>query len=371
MKTLNSAGGALSTDFLDKWKQKQGRGAVVLVAYKRRYLDGSDFVYEPNWTQWTMRDYVEVGQINWKLDTPLLNIIKMSNVNIRFKNSDYQMLETNTTSGFFAPDAVATVGYDPHLTMFRVLYGYRLDDGTIETVNLFTGVALEPLYDIDGGYVDFQVSGMEYLLLTADAQKVSTAVTGGATTNTAAREYATNFPGIAFITNVYAGGVLVDKNNYSISGVGIFGASAVIATNYDPVGAITYDGAYWHTLAKMEDLVLMLAQEGGVDSGASISAVTWPGQTGSSSATIGYFDGTDYASAWTADGSASGSAGVLTLASGGSSTGAYTPNSHALGIFFFRMNVYGYRASAGVKFMDSGDAGYAMDLQYSDRKSVV
>src|SRR5260221_12497500 len=100
MKTVSQA-------FMDAWVAKQGKQALLTIKYKRRYWNEGtlSYQYEAAFTQLTMRQFVEVGSVTNKLDTPLLNEVKTSNLILKFKNSDYQMLPSNASSGFFGPDA--------------------------------------------------------------------------------------------------------------------------------------------------------------------------------------------------------------------------------------------------------------------------
>ena len=317
MKTLSYVNGvqqALSQDFLDAWAHKQGKGGQVLVRAKRRYwvqaLNGGmgAFTYEANWITFTMGNFVEVGNITWKLDTPLLNEFKTSSVPIRFRGSLYQMLPSNVgTSGFFAPDSVALLGCEPFLTMFQIQFGYKIPSGNYELVNLFTGVAIDYLFDVQGGYAEVTVSGNEALMQYSDAQLVSNPITGGATTVDPSNNkiYTTNLNGIGKIFKVYANGVLQRQGlDYTVSGTDGYGTPATLTFGAAPTAPVTYDGTYWYTLMKIEDLVLALAIQAGLYApgtllaATKISAVIWAGSQGVVT-DIGAFSGSTYSPPWT------------------------------------------------------------------------
>lgn len=318
----------VSQAYIDAWHQKNGKQGLLYVQFKRRYWNegSAQFVYESSWTQYTMRQFVEVGTITYKLDTPLRNQFKASSVSLRFKNSDYQFLPTNSTSGIFAPNATTVAaqpanparGFEPMLTKFQILFGYKLASGSIETTALFTGVmGNDPIFNPEQGYVDVVVSGNEFLLQSNPANTISNALTAAPTTNTSGLIYVTNSANIAFITNVYDNGVKkVQGSDYLISGTGTYGSGATITMLYSPAGAITYDGAQWKTLAKIEDLVTSIATACGISS-YNINPVIFPGGSGAVLTNIGQFSGSSYSPTWTrldtTTSSVSAAGGVLTL----------------------------------------------------------
>ena len=162
--------GDVSSAVMARGAKKGGKPEHVVVSYKRRYWNGSAYAYEANWTQVATNKLVTVGQITWKLDTPLLNSIKASNVSLYLKNTDWEWVETNKTSGVFAPTATVPGGFDPFLTKFKVDFGYTVASGAIQLITIFTGVAVDYVMDTKEGHVEVQVSGNEYLLQAADAQ---------------------------------------------------------------------------------------------------------------------------------------------------------------------------------------------------------
>lgn len=359
----------VSQDFIDAWKAKHGKGGVLYVQYKRRYWNGSAYVYEGSWNQYTMRDFVEVGNITFKLDTPLLNEVKTSSLILKFKNSDYQMLPSNTGGGLFAADAVATTGYHPFLTQFRVLFGYVLADGSIETTELFTGVAIDYLFNARGGYVEVTVSGNEYLLQSSDAMQVADAISGGATTNTSGNDWTTVLTGIATLPTVYDNGVeQIQGTDYTISGTGVYGQGAVISFTHLASGPVTYDGSAFKTLQKVEDLVELLAIQANISS-YNINPVIFPGGSGATETEIGNFVGTAVSPTWTlvetTGGTFTGLDGKITLRAALSTTGerAATPSTPAYGIWTFPID--------SIEISNTGSFVYIFFIASNDTGSAV
>lgn len=321
---VNGVAQALSQDFLDAWAQKHGKFGKLLVRAKRRYWDGAAFVYEAAWQTFPMSDFVKVGNITWKLDTPLLNEFKTSSVPIRFKGSMLQLLPTNVgESGFFAPDGVAPLGYEPYHTKFQIQFGYKIPSGDFEMVNLFTGVAVDYLFDPQDGFCEVTVSGNEALLQGADAEEVSTPISGGATTLTGSGEYTSVLPNIARISKVYDAGVeKTQGTHYTISTTSTYGSGAVIKLTYTAAGAITYDGRQWLTLQKIEDLVKALCVQANIEE-YTISPVVFVGAPAAVTTNIGLFSGSAWSSVWTnLRWNVSGADGKLTVS-------AYSSNDYS------------------------------------------
>ena len=371
---------AVSQAFFDAWIAKQGKGGFSIVQYKRRFWNeaAQAFQYEANWTQYTMRQFVEIGNITFKLDTPLLNEIKTSSLILKFKNSDYQLLQTNSTSGILAPDAASmavqpanpALGYTLKCMKFQILFGYKKADSTVETTTMFTGVVVDDNFQIDAGYAEITVSGNEYLLQSADAQFVSfqlplvsgsiaggnavgqptvsvganppykytTSVTTPAPTQNLPSPYASTViigTGVGLQAtgfNVYdsgrtvAGGypngsLLSQGLDYTLSGTSTAGGVVTITLGAAPLGTITYTARQWYVLPAVELLVTLLAYQAGFTAAQiNISPVIFSGAPpGPIITNIGVFTGTNYTAAWTQRATGIGSGGSTTSvsASGG------------------------------------------------------
>lgn len=279
---------SVSALFKDAWAEKYGQDFVVRIYYKRRYWNGSAYAYESTWSELNgssrcgrgqgvgVRGFAKISRAVWKLDTPFLNSFKASNITLELPNIRNEWLPGNDTGGFFRSDITSPDGYEPFLTQFQIRCGYILSDGTEELVPIFTGVAIDYIFATGRGYVEVVVSGNERLLQTTDAQNVSSAITGGATTDIGDNKFKTNATSIGIITNVYDNGVLKELGaDYSISGLSEYGVGATIELTYTAAGAVTYDGTQWLTIQKIEDLVELLAIEAGLTS-YNISAVVFP-----------------------------------------------------------------------------------------------
>lgn len=274
--------------FIDAWNAKYGKNGRVYVQYKKRYWNGAAYVYDSAWTNLTMRQFSVAGQVIMKLDTPLLNTVKSSNVSIKLKNTDYQWLGTNITTGIFKADATATAGYEPFLTMFRVQFGYKKTSGIFELVNLFTGVAIDFVFDTSSAEVEVVVSGNEYLLQAADAQLVSDAFSAEscspATGDGANKTFLTTSVGISYINSktgvTDAGTNQIQGVDYTLANVGVYNTPATITFVVAPTAghAIKATGRKWKTLLKIEELVALICTQAGIGAGQrSISPAIFPG----------------------------------------------------------------------------------------------
>lgn len=273
-----------TTTYIDKQKQKQGAAIVRQVKYKRRYWNGSAYVYESNWQTLAANAVSRYGQIIMKLDTPLLNETKTSNVHLALRNDDYQWLETNTTSGIFRPSLSVPQGYFAPLTMFQFQLGYVNVNNTSEFLTVFTGVMVDYILSTDKAVYTAVVSGMEHLLQTYDAEDTCTVITGGATSQSG-RQWTTNLTTIGDVINVYDNGTLKTQGvDYTVAQLNTYGSGAQINLTYDSTGPITYDGRQWFTAKKIEDLVTTICTNAGVTVN-SIAPVTF-GKV-SSSTTLG------------------------------------------------------------------------------------
>lgn len=285
---------SVSTKFLTEWAKRSNQAKIV-VRYCRNYWNGSAFVYERNpdnslkWTQINMLDYVDCGQIVWKLDTPKLNTFKASNVTLRLKNDLWQWLPTNT-AGIFGPDAVATQGYLPFLTMFQIQYGYVYADGSEELVNLITGVWVDENYDTQNRYVEVIVSGNEELLDLADAQEVSDTFTNETMSPSTGdgnnKVFTTSSTGVWFIdakTGISAGGSNKAQGaDYTLSGLNQYNGVVTVTFVTAPANGASMKatGKKWKTLSKIEDLIALLCTQAGIGaSQRSIQPALFPGGT--------------------------------------------------------------------------------------------
>jgi hypothetical protein len=287
---------SISVGYMDAWRKKHGKVAVLYLKFSRRYYDeaSDSFKYETNddgtqkWTQLTMRDWVSIGQITWKLDVPLLNTIRASNVTLKVKNEDYQWLEGNNTSGMFKPDGFSVAkqpvdpdrGYDPFLTQWQILLGYVETGGVIEPLPIFTGVAVDYRHDTDKAYCEITVSGNEFILQSADAQLVSQTFGPEASTATGdAKVWTTVSTGISFInstTGITVGGVAKKQGvDYTLSGLNTYNGVVTITFVIAPGATPQVNGRKWYTLQSFDSLLLLLLAQAGITT-YNVSPIVFP-----------------------------------------------------------------------------------------------
>ena len=278
----------VTAGFLDAWNAKYGKNGRAYVQYKRRYWTGAAYAYEANWTNLTMRDFSVAGQVVMKLDTPLLNTVKASNVSVKLKNTDYQWLPENQTTGKFKPDAASpTYGYEPFLMQVRVQFGYKKASGSWELVNLFTGVAVDYIFDTGTAEVEVLLSGNEYLLEAADGQLVSdafTAETLSPVPDGVNKVFTTVSLGVSYISSNSGitdnAAAQIQGTNYTLSNLGVYNTPATVTFALAPTAGHTLKatGRKWKTLQKIEDLIGLLCDQAGIGAGQrSISPALFPG----------------------------------------------------------------------------------------------
>jgi len=278
----------ISQEFLDVWERKSGKIASIQVQYKRRFFDNlspGSFVYEDDFTILSQSEFKDAGEIINNLDTPFLNIFKTSAVTLRLNNSDNQWIPTVNSPSIFQADSIATSGYDPFLTTFRVRFGYQKTDGTIEYLTIFTGVATN--YNFDGLSADVEVTveSNARLLKAADASRVSDVFTQEAaipaTGDGSNKDFTTTSEGVGRISQVRVDGVVqVQGTDYTISELNEAGTKAKITFTTAPPNTETVDstGIKWKANEKIETLIGLLCDEAGILSiDRIINPVIFPG----------------------------------------------------------------------------------------------
>lgn len=277
----------VSASFVAIWKKKYGAKGVIKVQYQRRYWNGAAYVYEANWTDINDRDIPEIGSINWKLDTQTLNEILSSNITLRLNNYGGEFMPVANSPSIFAADNIASSGYEPYLTKFRVQFGYILDNDTKEYISLFTGFAVDYRFSGHDIKAEITVMGYEQLLQDADAQNVSTAVTNEATSPATGdgsnKTFSTTSVGVAKITGVRVNSVAKTQGtDYSISNLGATTAAVITMVVAPTSGhAVDWTGTKWSANQTVEDLIADLCDESGVTD-RTIQAAIFPGGTSSS-----------------------------------------------------------------------------------------
>lgn len=256
------------------------------VKVKRRYWNGSAYVYEAGFTTIDMDEIDDITPISWKLDSRDQNKILASNVTIRLRNQDWRWLEANITEGFFRPTLAVPGGFDPYKMQVQIVYGYVFGENDEEDVPLFTGLATEYLHDTQSGAVEIFVEGYELKMETADAQDTSidyvdepaVPPTGNAILDTFATKTS-----VWNVSRVETNNV--DKSqgtDYKLQKMSDRENAAEIvyqATAIPPSGhAVKWDGRRWLQDKSVSFLIGALCDVAGITSGErSIQEPTFPG----------------------------------------------------------------------------------------------
>lgn len=281
----------ITAEFESIWKRKTGKKVAIRVRYKRRYWNGSAYVYESDWQIVPQDQLSTVGDVSMSLDTQFLSVFTTSNVTITMKNLHNEWLDIATSPSVFAVSNVFTFGAEPYLTKFNLQFAYTLSDDTNEWLSLFTGVAKDYRYNPKNGGAMITCVGNELLMQGADAQNVSDAFTqestSPATGDGSNVDFLTTSEGVGQITEVRVdGAVQVQGTDYSLSEMNKYNTPALItfkSGSIPPNGdAVDATGLKWKDDETVEDLVSALATEAGIGSGVrTINDVIYPGLSGS------------------------------------------------------------------------------------------
>lgn len=243
---------------------------VRQVFYKRRYWDQTSqaYVWESSWTLLDNSRIVSISPIVWNLDTDQLNAFRVSNVTLTVANERNEFVFMNRT-GFFSGDSVSRRGYEPYWTKFQILAGFALEDGTEETVAVFTGYAEEFTFDAQSRTVQIQINGPEAPLVNRKAERIATVVTEevAGTANGTQTDWITLNPGVGEITEVSINGIkAIEGGDYSSSNLQdpTQGATVAFTTPPDAGTVIRLSYYYWPQDLPTQDIAVQLATAGGV-----------------------------------------------------------------------------------------------------------
>lgn len=241
------------------------------VYFKRRYWVESlkAYVWEATWTRLPENEVVNLAAITGKLDTDKMNEFRVSNLNLVLKDDDHRWKSDNR-SGRFAQDAGSPVhGYEPYWTKFQIRLGFRLSDGTVESVTVFTGLAVEFTSDTLNDQIQVTIHGMETLLQNADAENVSNKIVeevlgigNGVTTS-----FTTLNPGVGLIDDVSLDGITRSPGkDYDVSNLNVPSSGATIAFAVPPASGGVVRASYriWKQNQFVENLVRDLLTEVGI-----------------------------------------------------------------------------------------------------------
>lgn len=161
-----------TSEFDREWLDPIQSSAVYKIEYKRRYWNGSAYVWEASATALKSYDVAEIGPITSKYDTPTRTKILTSNVTISLSNEDWKWMPGNLVSGLWKADATATLGYVPYRTEFTIYYGYELPDETTEFIAQFTGEVQGLRFSSQDNLAVFSLSGREERLKVGNAENI-------------------------------------------------------------------------------------------------------------------------------------------------------------------------------------------------------
>lgn len=264
-----------TADFDLAWGNRRTRKAVYSATIKRRYWNGSAYVLESSASTIHRRQIDKISGLSSKYDLPLQNRILPANVSLTMLDKSYIWLPSNT-AGKWAIDGTALLGYDPVGSEVVIYYGYILDDGTEETLAMFTGVVQDdPTFDTTGGTVTFQLlERAASKLESLRAQDVCTTLTDQTTSPASGAGVVTDFLGLLKsiweITSVRANAVLQelgDANDYTVSDLNDAETVPTIKFTAAPTGTILYNARQWYRDKSISELVTLICEAAGITAG--------------------------------------------------------------------------------------------------------
>lgn len=275
----------VTTAFKEVWARRAGKAAYIQIRYKRRYWNGAAYVYESDYQVLSHRDFAGVGPITSNLDVPDLNVFKASEVTLRLNDPSRKWVRSVNSPSIFAAGGTVTGGYDDYLCRFNVRWGYLLDSGSVEYVDLFTGFATEYRWSSEEQIAEVVVKSPIALLESSDAAQVADFVTNGATSPAAGDGVTTEFRTVATgvgtvevvreATVAAAVGVDVTVSDLDNPNLGALLTFAVAPAN---LAAIDWSGRTWKAGQTLDAIVGLLCDEAGIDSSVrSLSTVIFPG----------------------------------------------------------------------------------------------
>ena len=271
---------AVSDGFKDAQALEYAKSHTRIYFKLRTWNSGSSsYQWDASWTELDKNLIVSVGQITAKLDTDRLNEFKISNVDLTILNANDSW---NPWGG-----SIFT-GKEPYWTKFKIETGLTIQSGSIEYVTLYVGVAVNYSLEAGGETVRFNIQGLEAILLNANAEGVSTTVsnqTPSGTVNGTNKDFVTLSPGVGMIDSVTIDSV--DKyvgKDFDISQLNepTLGAKITFKTAPTTGQVVKVWYRYWKQDQTLENLVTDLLTVAGVQSGAFVQPVTFPGGVGDS-----------------------------------------------------------------------------------------
>ena len=258
------------------WGDPRTRFAVYRVELTRRYFNGSDYVLESTPLTLRPRDIERIGAIKQRFDS-LQARISISNVSLVLKNHDWVWLPSNVTTGKWAPDATAALGYDPVKSQVVIYYGYEIPGSDPEVLEMFTGVIDDdPQFDSKSGAATFNVIGLaESKLKDADAQNVCATLEDQATDPTTGNSiislFSTALKSLWNVFNVRAGAAVQDQGDdadYTLTDLNdpeVASGIQFTDTSIPGAVAILFDCKQWYRLKTIKELAVLICAVANID----------------------------------------------------------------------------------------------------------
>lgn len=285
---------SVSAEFKALWQKKSGVIERRRLRVYRRYHNGSAFVNEATPTDFYEDDFVSIGDVPWTVDPQFQNVYLAPVVTFHFNNERNQWRQATVPPSFFAADNAATGGYRLYKTIIEAQTAYKLRNGTLEWVTVFTGYVLGPKLGSRPGTAAIRaISKAALLLEKSDAAQVSETFTLEncipAVGDAANKDFESTSKGVDHLTDFQVGGVsqsfgadAVVSNTNRIQDPNNTGRAA-IKTNAAPASLATVkcSGRKWYQNQSIETIIGLLCDEAGVAAAQrSIEPVILPAAAG-------------------------------------------------------------------------------------------
>ncbi len=282
---------AVSDEFKELWHQMRGKPERLRLRHKRRYKNGAgSYVNAADWTVLEEYEWKSIGKIPMALDVPFQNVFKIGTVSIVVPNAYGEWIEAAVPPSFFAADGTAEDGYLLYRTLIQVQHGYKLSDGTVEWVSVFTGVVLRVRITGKGATAVVDVASKAHLLEKADAEEVADTFTLEdcipATGDGSNKAFETTTEGVDHLTDLQVNAVSLDKaseyrteNANERDSAGNTGRLA-ITTDAAPgnLQTVKASGKAWKKDQTIDTLLGLLFTEGDIPAGErTIDPILFPG----------------------------------------------------------------------------------------------
>lgn len=276
--------------FKAAWGNKTWAGHRRTVRIKRRYWNGAAYTHEAAFQTLRADQVKRVDPIPQTVDAELEAIFDIPEFGITVASPNGEFLVSPAPPSFFAADATSGEdGYEALYSEVEVDFTLLLQDGTEETITVFSGVLVDdPELDTEGLTARLLVAGNGRLIADSDAAAVSDAVTledcippVGDGTNTA---FTTTSKGVAAVTDLQVDGVSLTQgrdNDWTVDNVGedVPADFDVRTTPAPPLNdTVKWSGRKWKQDISVEDFVDAVLDNAGFPAGKrEISPFVYPG----------------------------------------------------------------------------------------------